>query len=103
MIMMIHALAYSLAFSGALPGPHEAGLLGDLPRFKEFTAGRHSSYDRTGGNMDGGQDEPIQPGETRTIAEMKRDGYFYRVTNAGVREAHPHDVKIIKEAPNYRS
>ena len=39
----------------------------------------------------------------RTIAELKRDGLFYRVTNAGVREAHPHDVKIIKEAPNYRS
>lgn len=40
---------------------------------------------------------------SRTIAELKRDGVFYRVTNAGVREAHPHDVKIIKEAPNYRS
>jgi len=39
----------------------------------------------------------------RTISELKRDGLFYRVTNAGVREAHPHDVKIIKEAPNYRS
>jgi IMP dehydrogenase len=40
---------------------------------------------------------------TRTVPELKRDGIFYRVTNAGVREAHPHDVKIIKEAPNYRS
>ena len=40
---------------------------------------------------------------SRTIPELKRDGLFYRVTNAGVREAHPHDVKIIKEAPNYRS
>ncbi|MDD4102159.1 MAG: IMP dehydrogenase [Kiritimatiellae bacterium] len=39
----------------------------------------------------------------RTIEELKREGYLYRVTNAGVREAHPHDVKIIKEAPNYRS
>ncbi len=39
----------------------------------------------------------------RTIAELQRRGRFYRVTNAGVREAHPHDVKIIKEAPNYRS
>ena len=39
----------------------------------------------------------------RSIAELKREGHFYRVTNAGVREAHPHDVKIIKEAPNYRS
>lgn len=40
---------------------------------------------------------------TRTIAELKREGILYRVSNAGVREAHPHDVKIIKEAPNYRS
>lgn len=39
----------------------------------------------------------------RTIAELKQFGQFYRVSNAGVREAHPHDVKIIKEAPNYRS
>ena len=39
----------------------------------------------------------------RTVAELKSGGLFYRVTSAGVREAHPHDVKIIKEAPNYRS
>jgi hypothetical protein len=40
---------------------------------------------------------------SRTIAELKREASFYRVTYAGVREAHPHDIKIIKEAPNYRS
>jgi IMP dehydrogenase len=40
---------------------------------------------------------------SKTIAEMKRDAALYRVSSAGVREAHPHDVKIIKEAPNYRS
>ena len=39
----------------------------------------------------------------RSIDELKRDGMLYRVSGAGVREAHPHDVKIIKEAPNYRS
>ncbi len=39
----------------------------------------------------------------RDIATLKQDGSFYRVSHAGVREAHPHDVKIIKEAPNYRS
>ncbi len=72
--MFVHALAYSLAMSAATPDVHGAGLLADLPRFKEFTAGRHSSYDRTGGNMDGGQDEPIQPGETRTIAQMEGAG-----------------------------
>lgn len=40
---------------------------------------------------------------SRTIPELKRNGQFYRVSAASVREAHPHDVKIIKEAPNYRS
>ena len=39
----------------------------------------------------------------RTIEELQRRGRFYRVTDAGRREAHPHDIKITKEAPNYRS
>ena len=39
----------------------------------------------------------------RTIADLQRTGRMYRVTMAGVREAHPHDIKIIKEAPNYRT
>jgi IMP dehydrogenase len=40
---------------------------------------------------------------TKTIDQLKKEGILFRVSNAGVREAHPHDVKIIKEAPNYRS
>jgi inosine-5'-monophosphate dehydrogenase len=36
-----------------------------------------------------------------TIAEMK-DARFIRITSAGLRESHPHDVTITKEAPNYR-
>jgi IMP dehydrogenase len=39
----------------------------------------------------------------RTIAELQQRGRFVRVSLAGVNEAHPHDVKILKEAPNYRS
>ena len=39
----------------------------------------------------------------KTIAELQRSARFYRVTAAGIREAHPHDVKITREAPNYRS
>ena len=30
-----------------------------------------------------------------------RDARFVRVTSAGVRESHPHDVNITKESPNY--
>jgi IMP dehydrogenase len=36
-----------------------------------------------------------------TIGEMK-DAQFVRITAAGLRESHPHDVTITKEAPNYR-
>ncbi|HEY7195678.1 MAG TPA: IMP dehydrogenase [Gaiellaceae bacterium] len=36
-----------------------------------------------------------------TIEELKRAS-FVRVTAAGMRESHPHDVAITKEAPNYR-
>ncbi len=39
----------------------------------------------------------------KTIAELQERGQFYRVTANGVREAHPHDITITKEAPNYRS
>ncbi len=36
-----------------------------------------------------------------TIAEMKEKARFVRMTSAGLRESHPHDVVITKEAPNY--
>ena len=38
---------------------------------------------------------------TATIADLQRDGKFVRITGAGLRESHPHDVEITKEAPNY--
>jgi IMP dehydrogenase len=38
-----------------------------------------------------------------TIADMQSHARFVRITNAGLRESHPHDVAITKEAPNYRS
>ena len=38
-----------------------------------------------------------------TLAEMRENCTFVRITNAGVRESHVHDVTITKEAPNYRS
>ncbi len=38
----------------------------------------------------------------RTIEEFSEKAEFVRITNAGVRESHAHDVQITKEAPNYR-
>ncbi len=37
-----------------------------------------------------------------TIEELRTRAQFVRITNAGVRESHVHDVYITKEAPNYR-
>ncbi len=37
-----------------------------------------------------------------TLAELK-EAQFVRITGAGLRESHPHDVTITKEAPNYRA
>jgi IMP dehydrogenase len=39
----------------------------------------------------------------RSIPELRANGRIVRVSDAGVREAHPHDIKIMREAPNYRS
>jgi len=38
-----------------------------------------------------------------TIEEMKRDARFVRMTSAGLRESHPHDIIITKESPNYNT
>ena len=38
----------------------------------------------------------------RTIRELKDNAQFMRITNAGLRESHVHDVNITHEAPNYR-
>jgi IMP dehydrogenase len=38
-----------------------------------------------------------------TIAELRKNGRFVRITSQGLRESHVHDVIITEEAPNYRS
>ncbi|PPG38796.1 IMP dehydrogenase [Pseudoclavibacter sp. RFBA6] len=38
----------------------------------------------------------------RTVAELKAKGRFVRITPAGLKESHPHDVQMVSEAPNYR-
>ena len=37
-----------------------------------------------------------------TIEKFRTDAKFVRITNAGIRESHAHDVQITKEAPNYK-
>ncbi len=38
---------------------------------------------------------------TKNVKELQKNAQFIRVTAAGVRESHPHDVEITKQPPNY--
>lgn len=38
---------------------------------------------------------------TKNLQELRENSQFIRMTGAGLRESHPHDVQITKEAPNY--
>jgi IMP dehydrogenase len=37
-----------------------------------------------------------------TLEELREKARFYQITSGGLRESHPHDVTITREAPNYR-
>ena len=39
----------------------------------------------------------------RTVPELQERGQFVRITSAGLKESHPHDVQMVAEAPNYTS
>ncbi|ERM84083.1 inosine 5'-monophosphate dehydrogenase [Rhodonellum psychrophilum GCM71 = DSM 17998] len=38
---------------------------------------------------------------TPNIEDLQRDGKFVKITSAGAKESHPHDISITREAPNY--
>lgn len=38
---------------------------------------------------------------TQNLEELRNDTQFIRISGAGLRESHPHDIQITKEAPNY--
>jgi IMP dehydrogenase len=38
----------------------------------------------------------------KSIEGFSKEATFVRITNAGVRESHAHDIQITKEAPNYK-
>ncbi|MFE9039581.1 IMP dehydrogenase [Streptomyces sp. NPDC007818] len=37
----------------------------------------------------------------RTVPELQENGRFVRITSAGLKESHPHDIQMTVEAPNY--
>ena len=53
------------------------------------------------GTLLGGLHQTMFYTGSRTIPELKENGRFVRITSAGLRESHPHDVQMTVEAPNY--
>jgi len=41
-------------------------------------------------------------GGAHSLDELKEKAVFIRVTNNGLIEGHPHDISIVKDAPNYQ-
>jgi hypothetical protein len=72
--------------SGAAPAPERTlapsgaiGMLSELAVLNDFRAGRVSSFDPSGANADGRQDKPLQPGETRTLAQLNGPGAIHHI------------------------
>ncbi|MBY8883854.1 IMP dehydrogenase [Streptomyces sp. PTM05] len=40
---------------------------------------------------------------SETVPELKEKGRFVRITSAGLKESHPHDIQMTTEAPNYHT
>ena len=38
---------------------------------------------------------------SRSLTELHEKAEFVKITNAGLRESHTHDVTVTREAPNY--
>ncbi len=66
-----------------------------LPRLKTYTAEHVSSHDRTGANDDGNWQNPIKPGETRTIAELAGPGIIQHIWITIATAEHYHLKKIV--------
>ena len=58
--------------------------------------------DKVLGQYKGGLQASLGYCGTQTIPALQKNGQFVRVSAAGTAEAHPHDIRITKEAPNYR-
>ncbi|MCY9785875.1 IMP dehydrogenase [Nocardiopsis sp. EMB25] len=51
----------------------------------------------------GGLHQSMWYAGSRTVAELRERGQLMRITSAGLRESHPHDIKMTVEAPNYNT
>jgi IMP dehydrogenase len=55
------------------------------------------------GQLVGGLHQSMFYVGAHTIPQLQERGTFIRITSAGLKESHPHDIQMTVEAPNYHS
>ena len=71
------------------------GIEGQVPFLGPLSAVAHQ--------LVGGLHQSMWYAGARTVAELREHGQLMRITPAGLRESHPHDIKMTVEAPNYNA
>ncbi|GHD30664.1 IMP dehydrogenase [Nocardiopsis kunsanensis] len=71
------------------------GIEGQVPYRGQLSAVAHQ--------LVGGLHQSMWYAGARTVPELTERGQLMRITSAGLRESHPHDIKMTVEAPNYNA
>ncbi|GAA2000780.1 IMP dehydrogenase [Brevibacterium samyangense] len=74
-----------------------------IPEGVEGRVGYRGALKNVAHQLTGGLRQTMFYVGARTIPELKAKGRFVRLTSAGLKESHPHDIQMTVEAPNYRS
>jgi len=92
--VILFAILFAPCVTAASHESIRSGVMADLPRQKDFTVARESSFDPTGGNADGRHDWPIVPGETRVIADLEGAGIITSIWMT-IASQDPHHLRNI--------
>ena len=97
-----HVTRYFMTIAEAVQLVIQAGAVGRDGEALVLDMGEPVSIDSVAHQLIGGLRASMGYLGAATVEDVRQQAQFVKVTSAGVTEAHPHDIQITKEAPNYR-